>query len=210
MAHGDAREEKWRGNERMEWVTSKRHMTAEHRLARAVQTLQADAHSSPASSRLNWHPCPFKWTCPFCRKTKSGYCACAITFQTQCTTVGVLIHYFVIMQFSILFKTESLSPLTMNILLCILITVDNSELQFSLPSKKNVNGLRSCFKYRVHCLYNCTVKTIQVHINWCKCLSCFILIFFSPAGLSWGNWCLQIFCYEISKVYTRSCKTDFC
>jgi hypothetical protein len=25
----------------MEWVTSKRHMTAEHRLARAVQTLQA-------------------------------------------------------------------------------------------------------------------------------------------------------------------------
>jgi len=41
MAHGDAREEKWRGNKRMEWVTSKRHLTAEHRLARAVQTLQA-------------------------------------------------------------------------------------------------------------------------------------------------------------------------
>jgi hypothetical protein len=37
----------------MEWVTSKRHMTAEHRLVRAVQTLQADVHSSPASSRLN-------------------------------------------------------------------------------------------------------------------------------------------------------------
>jgi len=26
----------------MEWVASKRHMTAEHRLAQAVQTLQAD------------------------------------------------------------------------------------------------------------------------------------------------------------------------
>ena len=56
MAHGDAREEKWRGNKKMEWVTSKRHMTAEHRLARAVQTLQADVHSSPATSRLNWSP----------------------------------------------------------------------------------------------------------------------------------------------------------
>jgi len=39
-----------KGNKRMEWVTSKRHMTAEHRLARAVQTLQADVHSSPAST----------------------------------------------------------------------------------------------------------------------------------------------------------------
>jgi len=56
MALGDAREKKWRGNKRMEWVTSKRHMTAEHRLVRAAQTLQADAHTSAASSRLNWRP----------------------------------------------------------------------------------------------------------------------------------------------------------
>jgi len=54
MAHGDARVEKWRGNKRMEWVTIKRHMTAEHRLSRAVQTLQSDVYGSPASSRLNW------------------------------------------------------------------------------------------------------------------------------------------------------------
>jgi len=40
----------------MEWGTSKRHMNAEHRLARAVQTLQADVHSSPASSQINWPP----------------------------------------------------------------------------------------------------------------------------------------------------------
>jgi len=85
MAHGVAREEKWRGNKRMEWVTSKRHMTAEHRLARAVQTLQADARTSAASSRLNWRPRRFKWTRPFRRKNKSGFCACAITFQTQFT-----------------------------------------------------------------------------------------------------------------------------
>jgi hypothetical protein len=29
----------------------------------------------------------FKWTRPFRQKTKSGFCACAITFQTQSTTV---------------------------------------------------------------------------------------------------------------------------
>jgi hypothetical protein len=54
MAHGDARQEKWRGNKRMEWVTSKRHMTAKHRLVRAEQTLQADAHTVAASIQLNW------------------------------------------------------------------------------------------------------------------------------------------------------------
>ena len=88
LAHGDVREEKWKGNKRMEWVTSKRHMTAEHRLARAVQTPQVDVHSSPASSRLNWRHRRFKWTRPFRRKTKSGSCACAITFQTQSTAYG--------------------------------------------------------------------------------------------------------------------------
>jgi hypothetical protein len=82
MARGDARAEKWRGNKRMEWVTSKRHMTGEHRLARTVQTLQATVDSSSSSSRLNWPPCRFKWTRPFRRKTKSGFRACAITFQT--------------------------------------------------------------------------------------------------------------------------------
>jgi len=74
----------------MEWVASKRHMTAEHRLALTVQTLQADVHSSPASSRLNWPSRRFKWACPFRRKTKSGFCACAITFQTQSTSLSVL------------------------------------------------------------------------------------------------------------------------
>ena len=85
MAHGDARVEKWRANKRMEWVTSKRHMTAEHRLARVIQTLQADVYSWPASSRLNWRPSRFKWTRPFRWKVKSGFCACAITFQTEST-----------------------------------------------------------------------------------------------------------------------------
>jgi hypothetical protein len=48
----------------------------------------ADAHTSAASSRLNWRPRRFKWTRPFRRKTKSGFCACAITFQTQSTATA--------------------------------------------------------------------------------------------------------------------------
>ena len=32
-------------------------------------------------------PCRFKWTRPFRWKTKSGFCACAITFQTQSTSL---------------------------------------------------------------------------------------------------------------------------
>jgi len=45
----------------------------------------ADAHTSAASSLLNWRPRRLKWTRPCRRKTKSGFCACAITFQTQST-----------------------------------------------------------------------------------------------------------------------------
>jgi hypothetical protein len=41
----------------------------------------AYAHTSAASSRLNWRPRWYKWTRPFRRKTKSGFCACANTFQ---------------------------------------------------------------------------------------------------------------------------------
>ena len=45
----------------------------------------ADAHTSAAISRLNWRPRRFMWTRPFRRKTKFGFCACAITFQTYST-----------------------------------------------------------------------------------------------------------------------------
>ena len=84
MAQGDAREGKWRRNRRMEWVASTLHTTSEHGLS-SITT--ADAHTSAASSRLNWCPRRFKWTRPFRRKTKSGFCACAITFQLESTAV---------------------------------------------------------------------------------------------------------------------------
>jgi hypothetical protein len=79
------REGKWRGNWRMEWVASTKsvlHTTSELGVSSITN---ADAHTSAASSRLNWRTCLFKWTRPFRWKTKSGFCACAITFQTQYT-----------------------------------------------------------------------------------------------------------------------------
>jgi len=70
-ARGDAREWKWRGNWRMERVTSTLHTTLQHGVS-SITT--ADAHTSAASSRLNWRPRRFKRTRPFRRKTKSGFC----------------------------------------------------------------------------------------------------------------------------------------
>jgi hypothetical protein len=72
----------WRGNWRIELVASTLHTTSENGVS-SITT--ADVHTSAACSRLNWRPRRFKWTRPFRRKTKSGFCACAITFQTQST-----------------------------------------------------------------------------------------------------------------------------
>jgi hypothetical protein len=88
MAQGDARDGKWRGNWRMEWVASTVHTTSEHGVPSITTITTADVHTSAASSRLNWRPCRFKKTRPFRRKTKSGFCACAITFQTQSTILS--------------------------------------------------------------------------------------------------------------------------
>ena len=71
-----------KGKWRMEWVASTLHTTSEHG-ASSITT--ADAHNLAASSRLNWRPCRYKWTRPFRRKAKCGFCACAIAFQTQPT-----------------------------------------------------------------------------------------------------------------------------
>jgi hypothetical protein len=90
MAHGDEREGKWRGNWRMEWVASTLHTTSEPGVSSITN---ADAHTSAASSRLNWRPRRFKWTRPFRRKTKSDLCACAITFQLACTNFDIKSFY---------------------------------------------------------------------------------------------------------------------
>ena len=58
------------------------HPTSERSISSITQ---ADAHTSAASSRLNWRPHRFKWTRPFRGKTKSGFCACVITYRTSYT-----------------------------------------------------------------------------------------------------------------------------
>ena len=82
MAHGDTREGKCNRNRRMEWVPSTLHTTSEHGVS-SITT--ADPHTSAASSRMYWRPRRFKCTRSFRRKTKSGFCACAITFQPAST-----------------------------------------------------------------------------------------------------------------------------
>jgi hypothetical protein len=66
----------------MKWVALTLYTTSELCVS-SVTT--ADAHTSAASSRLNSPLRRFKWTRSFRRKTKSGFCACATTFQTQST-----------------------------------------------------------------------------------------------------------------------------
>ena len=62
-----------------------------------------DAHTSDASSRLNWRPDRFKRTRPFRGKTKCGFCACAITFRMSYTKTKalwmVIIHSFSILSY---------------------------------------------------------------------------------------------------------------
>jgi len=100
MAHGEVREGKWRGNWRMEWIISTLHTTSEHGVS-SITT--ADAHTSAASSRLNWRPRRFKWTSPFRLKTRSGFCACAITFQLA-STVGCQRRHFTVEEISLKIK----------------------------------------------------------------------------------------------------------
>jgi len=72
----------------MEWIANTLHSTLEHGVS-SITTADA-AHNSAATSRLNWRPCRFKWTRPFCRKTKSGFWPCAITFHTQSAVCALI------------------------------------------------------------------------------------------------------------------------
>jgi len=74
----------------MERVASTLHTTSEHSVS-SITT--ADTHTSASSSRLNGRPRLFKWTRPFRRKTKSGFCACDITFQLASTTPLFMEHF---------------------------------------------------------------------------------------------------------------------
>ena len=148
MAHGDTREGNWRGNWRMEQVASTLHTTSE----RGVSSItNADAHTSAASSRLNWRPCRFKWTCPFRRKTKSGFCACTITFQPASTSLPTL------RDVSVPSKTNSWisSPMKMGPIFCSEISVRNATM-CCVISQKNADLCRFAVLYRGFIWIICT------------------------------------------------------
>jgi len=67
----------------MEWVASILHTTSEHVVSALLPLMR-----TPRLSVVERTDAPrrFKWTRPFHRKTKSGYCACAITFQLASTS----------------------------------------------------------------------------------------------------------------------------
>ena len=71
---------------------------------RSVSSItSADAHTSAASSRLNWLPRRFKWTRPFRRKTKTGFCACAIRFRTTFTPFFLLFSVQILFTSSVIY-----------------------------------------------------------------------------------------------------------
>jgi len=71
----------------MQWVDSTLHTTSEHGVS-SITT--ADAHTSAANSPLNLRPtADLNGLVRFARKTKSGFCACAIIFQLASTTYTV-------------------------------------------------------------------------------------------------------------------------
>ena len=96
MAHGDAREGKWRGNWRMEWVASTLHTTSEHGVA-SITT--ADAHISVVGSRLNWSPRRFKWTRPFSPKDEIWFMrVCHHVSNAVCLSSGAgTVHWVTLM-----------------------------------------------------------------------------------------------------------------
>ena len=99
MAHSDAQEGKWRGNWRIEWVASTLHTTSERGLS-SITT--ADAHTSAASSRLNWRPPPadLNRLVRFVER-QSGFCACAITFQLASTNLLAVRNKFMFFSFTL-------------------------------------------------------------------------------------------------------------
>ena len=68
---GGTREEKWRGNWRMEWVAST--LTPPPNV---VYPALLKLMRTPRLPAVDWSPHRFKWTRPFQGKTKSGFCAC--------------------------------------------------------------------------------------------------------------------------------------
>ena len=111
MAHHTYGGGKWRGNWRMEWVASTLHTISEH-VVSIITT--AHAHTSAASSRLNWRPRRFKWTRPSRRKTKPGYgfsatCKVIIKLSSLLLKRRALLRVLICVSFTFAWRTSCCS-----------------------------------------------------------------------------------------------------
>ena len=70
----------------MQWVASTPHTTPEHGVS-SITTADAAQLGCQQSNELT-PTGRFKWTSPFRLKTKSGFCAFAITFRTRSSSFG--------------------------------------------------------------------------------------------------------------------------
>ena len=144
MAHSDAREGKWRGNWRMEWIASTLHATSELGVS-SITT--ADAHTSAARSRLNWRPRRFKWTRPFSPKDE-------IWFLRVCHHVSYPGIWCCISQHDAQWNQQTIFTVTIHkhththtdliLILCAIFTILFSHLHSTLHTKKHISICQFC------------------------------------------------------------------
>ena len=128
---------------------------------RGISTItNADAHTSAASSRLNWLPCRFKWTRPFRRKTKCGFCACAIRFRTSSNTYCISIATMVV-RTSLKVRLPYIARLVLNSLAWLIIRQTQFDfLNTFAASYLNTQGLNnSCLKSPASTLVDLTFQS---------------------------------------------------
>jgi len=93
--------------------------------------------------RLNWRPRRFKWTRPFRRKTKSGFCACSIAFQKQSNSLPYTNYWSLMKRLISTYKWENGGPYIANISQC---HKNNLSAARVWEEKKNFNSRHATFR----------------------------------------------------------------
>ena len=153
------------------------HTTSEHGVSSITN---ADAHTSAASSRLNWRPRWFKWARPFRRKTKSGFCACAIRFQTRYSTLkccAVMCSCISIREFIIVAVAEHENWESMFRLKCCAVvlppfTLDSVDRSWNVTAQEHSTfifilcGLKSIVLIVLSICVSCHLVTVHETVTW--------------------------------------------
>ena len=147
VAHGDAREEKWRGKRRMEWVAKQSSLSLGTVHPVLLQSFSPDPHSKKASTRLNWHLRRYKCTRPFRWKTESGFCACAITFRFHSNSV----------------EYRHLGGVNRDYIFCASTFLFSMSVKFFISSQENKEYFSTCCKTSSY-LRQITLESSSKHI----------------------------------------------